>query len=279
MASEMGEIDVIPDMICTTIPEAVDQPPAPGSGDPIGYGFIKHVLSRLIKYVRTLDSLLVTYTGVVANDRNKIVRRDDNGKIPGLDKVNNTADTEKPVSTAVQEAIDAALASATSRFTGEIVPFYGRPAQVPSGWLICDGTTVGPGGVYSDTKYVQIFTHMSNLKGLGLPWADSNSIPLPDLRGIFLKGAGSSIHNGVVYDGGVAGTERKASMPNHSHPYREHNNTERVDEANQTTIASDDDTQGYTGGIYQTYPDIDILPAESGTLEPRSVSVNYIIKI
>jgi hypothetical protein len=61
--------------------------------------------------------------------------------------------------------------------TGTIVAFAGAPSNVPAGWALCDG------------RDLSTITGSKNLKDL----IGNN---LPDLRGMFLRGTGTSIVNG-----------------------------------------------------------------------------------
>lgn len=63
---------------------------------------------------------------------------------------------------------------------GTIVAYGGHTNAIPSGWLLCDGTTV------SRTTYVRLFL------AVGTAWGSGNGVNtfhIPDLRGMFLRGA------------------------------------------------------------------------------------------
>jgi microcystin-dependent protein len=62
---------------------------------------------------------------------------------------------------------------------GTILPFGGDKSKVPAGFLPCDGT------LYSATTYADLYN------AIGSNWGgDASSFRVPDLRGLFLRGAG-----------------------------------------------------------------------------------------
>ncbi|MCD4724492.1 MAG: tail fiber protein [Bacteroidales bacterium] len=69
---------------------------------------------------------------------------------------------------------------------GMIVPFAGDAAHVPQGWLICDGSAI------SRTTYVNLFNMIGTNYGSG---NNSTTFNLPDLRGMFLRGADNGSGN------------------------------------------------------------------------------------
>ena len=66
-------------------------------------------------------------------------------------------------------------------------------ATAPSGWLLCDGSAI------SRTKYPGLFTALGTTYGTG---DGSTTFNLPDMRGVFPRGAGT---NGTANYGGVTG--------------------------------------------------------------------------
>ena len=73
---------------------------------------------------------------------------------------------------------------------GTMVAFAGPSNNVPSGWLLCNGSAV------SKTTYAQLYAVLSNT------WGESGgNFNLPDTRGRFLRGV----------DGGIARDEDRAS--------------------------------------------------------------------
>lgn len=75
--------------------------------------------------------------------------------------------------------------------TGTVLTFAGSTA--PDGWLLCDGSTV------SRTTYARLFAVLSTTYGAG---DGSTTFALPDMRGVYPRGAGT---NGTANYGGVTG--------------------------------------------------------------------------
>ena len=88
---------------------------------------------------------------------------------------------------------------------------YGK-ATAPSGWLLCNGSAVARAGTYGD-----LFAIISTTFGIG---DGSTTFNLPDLRGVFLRGAGTSGQltnaNSVAF-AGVLGTYQNDKMQGHMH--------------------------------------------------------------
>ena len=84
------------------------------------------------------------------------------------------------------DAVPYARSAANGNPVGTILPFAGDATKVPSGWLICDGTS------YSNTgKFSQLFDVISTTWGKG-----ASDFMVPDLRGVFLRGVNGMGSNG-----------------------------------------------------------------------------------
>ena len=125
--------------------------------------------------------------------------------------------------------------------TGAVLPYVATSA--PSGWLLCDGSTIGDvssGADHEDVSYEDLFNLCKSLDGnTGTEvWASGDTVKLPDLRGRVVLAlddlggtsaariAGASIPNrsSDTWDetlGGSAGddlhTLTEAEMPSHRH--------------------------------------------------------------
>ena len=91
------------------------------------------------------------------------------------------------------------------RLAGEIIPMAG--STCPSGTLLADGTAV------SRTTYSELFSKLNTLYGVG---DGSTTFNLPNLKGVFLKGAGSQTISGIVQSG-TLGTTENDQMQGHKH--------------------------------------------------------------
>jgi microcystin-dependent protein len=71
--------------------------------------------------------------------------------------------------------------------TGGVVDFAGPVAQIPTGWLLCDGSA------YSRTTYATLYTALG---GAGSVWGQgdgSTTFNVPDLRGVVTIGQGTGV--------------------------------------------------------------------------------------
>lgn len=95
--------------------------------------------------------------------------------------------------------------------TGGIIMFGG--ATAPEGWLLCDGSAV------SRSSYSALFAIISTTYGAG---DSSTTFNLPDMRGVFPKGAGTTNRtlgkdaNGNFY-AGTLGTYSTDKFQGHEH--------------------------------------------------------------
>ncbi|MDR0830051.1 MAG: tail fiber protein [Prevotellaceae bacterium] len=86
---------------------------------------------------------------------------------------------------------------------GTIIAFGGNKANIPAGWLLCDGAAV------SRSDYAALYTAIGTAWGYG---NNSTTFNLPDLRGIFLRGVSetsgkdpNAATRTAVKDGGNSG--------------------------------------------------------------------------
>lgn len=88
---------------------------------------------------------------------------------------------------------------------GTIIPF--GSVTPPQGFLYCDGSAV------SRAQYSKLFTTIGTSYGSG---DGSTTFNLPDLRGVFLRGAGSQTFGSVTYSG-TLGTKQNDQFQTHGH--------------------------------------------------------------
>ena len=69
---------------------------------------------------------------------------------------------------------------------GVIVPFGGQVENIPSGWLLCDGSEI------SRTEYPNLYDAVGVCWGTG---DGSTTFNLPDMRGMFLRGVSGESEN------------------------------------------------------------------------------------
>jgi len=92
---------------------------------------------------------------------------------------------------------------------GSVTMWAGRDAPLPVNWAICNGTAV------LKSTYPVLFTAIGN--HWGIPKDDTGAIldanlyfKLPDLRGMFIRGAYSNISGRQPYDGGDPSSDRSS---------------------------------------------------------------------
>ena len=165
---------------------------------------------------------------------------------------------------------------------GTIQAYGGASSAIPQGWLYCNGAAV------SRTDYAELFAVIGTSFGTG---DGSTTFNIPDLRGEFLRGAGTNSHTDQG-NGGTVGQHQDATI------------IPRIDSYGVGTNASMDFSAGTASGskTITTNPDkrIAILDGHNLTImadtdhsstgtsfdnywallttRPTNTSVNYIIK-
>ena len=159
---------------------------------------------------------------------------------------------------------------------GTILPFGG--SAIPNGFLLCNGAAV------SRTTYAALFAVIGTSFGSG---DGSTTFNIPDLRGEFLRGAGTNSHSGQG-DGGTVGQHQNATIIPNSGFATNSNNIRVYGYASTNTVtslATNFDKVLYpstTGVETTTSSNLNRFTATndvaSGTVRPTNTSVNYIIK-
>ena len=129
---------------------------------------------------------------------------------------------------------------------GVVMEFDGPTANIPSGWLVCDGSAV------SRTTYARLFAAIGTLHGAG---DGTTTFNLPDRRG--RVGVGKATSGQFSTIGAKPGAENHTltvdEIPSHNHT-----NFGRVDryqgsgsifrELTEESVATNNSPGGYTGG-------------------------------
>ena len=89
---------------------------------------------------------------------------------------------------------------------GCIMPFAGVTA--PTGYLLCQGQAV------SRTTYAALFAALASTYGAG---DGTTTFNLPDLRGVFMSGAGTQTISGITYTR-TLGSKQADQFQSHVHP-------------------------------------------------------------
>ena len=229
--------------------------------------------SRTVMSADSTDSIFS-----VNDDRNFTVKTNTVTRMT----VNSTAAT-----TTVPVVLPADPTTALQATTKQYVDLIGNPAgiiapfagtAVPSGWLACQGQAV------SQTTYAALFAAIGTTWDIGGEGA--GNFRLPDLRGMFLRGAGT---NATGSSSGAVGQpvsdyaadtylnhSHTASQPAHSHSYTV------VTSTSQATGGSGSNYYNGAGGSSTgtAQPAITVDTSTTGGTEtkPKNYGVLYIIK-
>lgn len=187
---------------------------------------------------------------------------------------------------------------------GMVVPFAGPTTNIPTGWLLCDGTQV------SRVGRSRLFAAIGTAWGAG---DGSTTFNLPDLRGVFLRGVNLG-RGGDLADpdsnqrvasapGGLTGNNQGSVQTSQFRPHRHRwaeidGNASRFSrslyswdvngygyQALRPFVAGDDGTSGDDDSFEVSAPANAALYTKSGTTvedagetRPNNAYVNYIIK-
>jgi len=153
---------------------------------------------------------------------------------------------------------------------GTIV-MYGA-AAAPTGWLLCDGAAI------SRTTYAALFAVIGTTFGAG---DGSTTFNVPDMRGIFPRGAGTSGKltnaNGVAFSG-TLGTYQNDKMQGHKHTQRYQLVTNRASGTyNWYSVNGPVDTNGgdTTGPVTDG---VNGVPRTGAETNPANLALTFIIK-
>ena len=161
--------------------------------------------------------------------------------------------------------------------SGVIVAFGGSSA--PSGWLFCNGDAV------SRTNNANLFA------AIGITWGDgdgSTTFNLPDLQGVFLRGAGANNTlkdaNDDAFNGGDVGDSANDKIQGHWHNID--NSSYGLKYGTYGASASGAFSAETGGGSASNYKARGLVtdgssgtPRTGNETQPVNVTVNYIIKI
>jgi microcystin-dependent protein len=162
--------------------------------------------------------------------------------------------------------------AATGDPSGSVIAYAGDPTKVPTGWLLCDGSTI------QRSMYPALFA------AIGTSWgsADGLSFNIPDLRGRFLRGVSGTTKNdpdcatrdvpvGSAATGcNAVGTLQADAIGSHSHT---------------TTIQAQGTQPGVNtpslGASLNNNGSVTVPSSAAGAAEsrPKNAAVAYIIKI
>ena len=94
---------------------------------------------------------------------------------------------------------------------GMVSPFAGPVENIPSGWLLCDGSEI------SRTEYANLYNAIGVCWGIG---NGSTTFNLPDLRGMFLRGVSGNSGNDVDANGRIVLNDKGGNTGNQVGSYQ-----------------------------------------------------------
>jgi len=166
------------------------------------------------------------------------------------------------------------IQQANSTPIGAIMPYAGSTA--PSGWLFCNGQAISRTG-----DYAGLFSAINTTYGAG---NGTTTFNVPDLRGIFIRGAGTSgkykDYNGNYYSSNLGTYQYDAIKNIWGHFFGR--SLGSSDGGFTTTYYTAG--QGYWGGVnndpiyYITFDASLITRTTSSETRPANLALNHIIK-
>ena len=94
--------------------------------------------------------------------------------------------------------------------SGAIIPFAYNvtSGNIPAGWLLCDGS------IYTVSAYPNLGALLANTYG-----GSTGTFAVPNLKGLFIRGAGTQTVSGTTYTSESIGTAQKDQFQGHQHGY------------------------------------------------------------
>ena len=154
---------------------------------------------------------------------------------------------------------------------GTVIQFAGVSA--PNGYLACDGASL------LRADYVDLFAAIGTTHGA----ADGTHFNVPDMRGLFVRGAGShgtmTKAAGGAFNGGSVGATSNDSMQGHYHAHTP-NSPLMTLPGGSSFIGSGGFTVDYSGSVTSPKTDgTNGTPRTGNETKPASISLLYCIKV
>ncbi len=157
---------------------------------------------------------------------------------------------------------------------GMVMVFAGDVANIPNGWLLCDGQEV------SRSEYAALYKIIGSIWGNG---NNSSTFNLPDMRGVFLRGVSGTSNNDTNADsrtslklGGNSGN-KVGSYQNDEIKSHKHGLTAAITVAVGGSTTSPGGFQPADGFSSNNRPNA-ISETGGSETRPKNVYVHYIIK-
>lgn len=153
---------------------------------------------------------------------------------------------------------------------GTVLPYYGETA--PEHFLICDGTE------YLKSDYGELATHLLSLTD-PTPYqgSDADHFKVPDLRGEFLRGAGTNSHTGQGSGGDVGEHQDATTHPGLYGRGSIGSHTTPTDGIQNIITNKDSESSTSTSKYADVKQDTTMIGSSYYTSRPTNTSVTYII--
>ena len=194
----------------------------------------------------------------------------------------NANGTNYAAATSTSSYIDSALTTGGTTYTnhlrantfnllpeGMIIQYTGSTA--PTGWLLCDGDVYNAS---SNKQYQALFNVIGNQFG----GTDNTNFKVPDYRGMFLRGAGTSGVSGyTTYTGQALNTAQADAIIAHTHDTNTPISTRRGTASDSANFIMSSSNVGASNILNRDGTTTSQSPTATET-RPVSYSVNYLIK-
>ena len=176
--------------------------------------------------------------------------------------------------TALTAAVTANTTAIQNAVPSGTIMAWGGASQ-PTGFLLCDGQSLNPNLSTYTALYAAIGDNYANGRASG---TGAGVFYIPDLRGIFPKGAGTN----TTYTGTTSttlGAFQSCSVQDHIHVYERPYQSQNVSgQGYGSTESVYDNVRNQFNTTGPTKPDSSALPSLAET-RPNCLGVNYMIKI
>ena len=191
----------------------------------------------------------------------------------------------EPVAFADSPEMLGRVSALESAFVGTVSAYAGASDNLPSGWLLCDGSEV------SRDEYPRLFAAIGTAHGEG---DGAMTFNLPDYRGMFLRGVDNGAGNDPEGEARSVGSVQDHAVGTHGHeiddPGHEHENWTSVSAADsgqqsffpQAYGGHNPDTRRYNYPVDPSVTGITVTTPTGANVStetrPLNSAVNYIIK-
>jgi uncharacterized coiled-coil protein SlyX len=244
-------------------------------------GFLKKTTINSDSYINSITCASVaTNTGGDIQTQITNLQSQINTSNTSITTINSNITSLQSTDTSLQAQISAILNKLTP--VGTIITFAGNRSANSSaswndttGWLLCDGWRflIDAQSPPSDAAKFDALKIV-----LGTKYStDGVSVQLPDLRGLFVRGAGTNTTYGSI-SGKTLGSFQDSSVQDHYHYYKSPTTTISATQDTGTTL----NISVWDNKVSTVLSDAGVFTstgtAMSNETRPKNISLNYLIK-